>query len=50
MLTHKAPNELVIKDKEDLIKKLEEGMKDTDNGKVCTIEETFSEINEILTN
>ena len=31
-----APENLIIKDKADLRKKLEEGIKDTDNGKVCS--------------
>ncbi len=48
--TNKAPDNLVIKNKEDLIQKLEEGMKDTDNGKVCSVDEAFVEVNEILAN
>lgn len=48
--TNEAPDNLVIKSKEDLIQKLEEGMKDTDNGKVCSVDEAFAEVNEILAN
>lgn len=48
--TNKAPDNIVIKSKEDLIQKLEEGMKDTDNGKVCSVDEAFVEVNEILAN
>ncbi|MCI9274644.1 MAG: hypothetical protein HFJ24_00955 [Clostridia bacterium] len=46
----KAPRDIVIKDKNDLIRKLEEGMEDTDSGKVCSIEEAFEEVTEILNN
>lgn len=48
--TNEAPDNLVIKSKEDLIQKLEEGMKDTDNGKVSSVDEAFAEVNEILAN
>ena len=40
--------DFIIKDKKDLRKKLEEGIKDTDNGKACSIDETFSEIEAVL--
>ena len=43
-----APENLIIKDKEDLRKKLEEGIKDTDNGRVCSINEAFDEIETML--
>jgi hypothetical protein len=36
------------KDKKDLRKKLLKGIKDTDNGNVCTIDEAFSEVEAIL--
>lgn len=36
------------KDKKDLRKKLLEGIKDTNNGNVCTIDEAFSEVEAIL--
>ena len=45
---NKVPKELIIKDKEDLKKKLKEGIQDTNNGNVCDIEEAFAEVNEIL--
>lgn len=43
-----APEDLIIKDKRDLRKKLEEGIKDSKNGNVCSIDEAFSEIEAIL--
>ena len=43
-ITNTAPDDLIIKDKEDLIKKLEEGIQDTENGNVCTLEEAVEEI------
>lgn len=45
-----APKELIINDKEDLKKKLEEGIQDTESGKVCSIEEAFLEVKEIIEN
>ncbi|MEG1142778.1 MAG: hypothetical protein RSE41_10130 [Clostridia bacterium] len=45
-----APSDLLIKSKEDLIQKLEEGMKDTDSGNVCSLEQVFKEVNGILQN
>ena len=33
-----APKDLIIKDKADLRKKLEEGIKDYDNGNVCSLD------------
>ena len=44
----KAPSDIVIKDKNDLIKKLEEGIEDIDNGRVCTLDEAFEEIESTL--
>ena len=43
-----TPENLIIKDKEDLRKKLEEGIEDTDNGRVCSINEAFDEIETML--
>ena len=43
-----APQNIIIKDKHDLRRKLLEGIKDTDNGNVCTINEAFSEVEKIL--
>jgi hypothetical protein len=45
-----APEELIIRSKEDLIKKLEEGEEDIKNGNVCSLEEAFAEVKEILAN
>jgi len=45
--TH-APANLIIKGKEDLIEKLEKGMESTKAGRVCSIEEAFAELDEIL--
>ena len=47
-VVNNAPRDLTIKDKNDLRKKLEEGIKDTDNGRVCSIDEAFSEIETLL--
>ncbi len=44
-LTNNAPESLIAKDDKDLLKKLKKGMEDTDNGKVCSVEE----VQEILT-
>mgnify|MGYP005778193267 FL=1 len=46
----KAPEDLIIKDDKDLLEKLKKGMEDTNNGKVCSIEEAFEEIKEVLAN
>ncbi len=46
----KAPENLIIKDDKELLKKLKKGMEDTNNGKVCSVEEAFEEVKEILTN
>ena len=45
---NKVPENLIIKDKKDLRKKLEEGIKDSDNGNVCSLDEAFAEIETIL--
>ena len=47
-VVNNAPKNLIIKDKKDLRKKLEKGIKDTENGNVCTLDEAFSEIDTIL--
>lgn len=44
----KAPEHLIIKDKEDLINKLEEGINDVESGKVCTLEQAFSDLQVIF--
>ena len=45
-----APQNLIIKDKEDLRKKLEEGIRDSENGNVCSLDEAFLEVESILAN
>ena len=45
---NKVPENLIIKDKKDLRKKLEEGIKDSDNGNVCSLDEAFEEIESTL--
>ncbi len=47
-ITDNAPEDLIIKDKDDLKKKLEKGIQDTENGNVCSVDEAFSEIEEML--
>ena len=47
-IINNAPKNLIIKDKKDLRKKLEEGIKDTENGRVCSLDEAFLEIDSIL--
>ena len=39
-----APESVIIKNKKDLIKKIKNGMSDIRNGKVCSVEDAFSEI------
>lgn len=45
----KAPESLIIKNKSDLREKLEEGIKDTENGRVCSFNDAFIEIEKIIT-
>lgn len=47
-ITDDIPEELLIQDKEDLKVKLEEGLKDIEENKVCSIEEAFEEINTVI--
>lgn len=49
-VTNNAPEELIIKDKEDLKKKLEEGIKDFENGNICSLDEAYLEVQEVLAN
>lgn len=44
---NKVPEHLII-DKKDLRKKLEEGIKDSENGNVCSLDEAFVEIESAL--
>ena len=46
----KAPDDLIIKDDKDLLGKLKKGIEDTNKGKVCSMEEAFEEVKEILAN
>ena len=48
IIVNNAPQNIIIKDKQDLRRKLLEGIKDTDNGNLCTINEAFSEVEKIL--
>ena len=47
-IIEQAPEELIIKDKDDLRRKLEEGIKDSENGRVCSIDEAFEKIEQKL--
>ena len=40
-ISSKAPEDIVIKDEKDLNKKLKEGIKDIENGNVCSLDEAF---------
>ena len=44
MTVKETPEKLIIKDKTDLREKLEEGIQDSDNGRVCSVDEAFDEI------
>ena len=46
----KAQDDLIIKDDKDLLEKLKKGMEDTDDGKVCSVEEAYEEVKGILAN
>lgn len=48
MITSNAPKNLIVKDKKDLREKLEEGIRDTESGRVCSLDEAFLEIDSIL--
>ena len=43
-----APEDLIIKSKEDLVEKLAEGIKDTDAGNVIGLDEVFDELDDVL--
>lgn len=49
-LTNQIPEEITVKDENDLIEKLEKGMEATENGGVCSVDETFDKIEKILVN
>ncbi|MCX4303757.1 MAG: hypothetical protein OSJ66_07115 [Clostridia bacterium] len=44
---NQAPDSVVIKDKDDLIKKLEKGIESTNNGDVYSLDEVFDEVQKI---
>ena len=46
--TNNAPEELRVKDKKDLREKLEKGLKDFEDGNVCTLEQAYLEIQKVL--
>lgn len=48
MTINSAHQDVIIKDKKDLRKKILEGIKDTEKGKTCTIDDAFREIEEII--
>jgi len=47
--TSTAPSDLIVKNNQKLVEKLEEGMNDTNNGRVCSLEQAFEEVEQILT-
>ncbi len=46
-IIYNAPKDLIIKDEEDLKKKLEEGIESTEKGEVYSLEEVFEEVQKI---
>jgi hypothetical protein len=46
-VSNEAPDNLIIKDKEDLKKKLEQGIESTDKGEVYSIEEVLEEVQKL---
>ena len=46
----KSVQNLIIEDKKDIRKKLKDGIKDSENGNVCSLDEAFIEIESILSN
>ena len=49
-MKNKAPDSLIIKDDKNLLEELKKGMEDTDNGKVCSVEEAYKEVKKIIEN
>lgn len=47
-ITSNAPSELIIESEEDLLRKLDEGIEDDENGNVYSLEEARLEIDKIL--
>lgn len=46
--TNSSSEDLIINSNNDLVEKISKGIKDTDDGKICTIDEAFIDIDEIL--
>lgn len=46
--TDNAPEELSVEDKEDLAEKLREGVNDFESENVCSLEEAYLEVKELL--
>lgn len=44
---NKAPDSVIIKDKNDLIQKITKGIESTDKGEVYSLEEVFEEVQKI---
>ncbi len=44
---NQAPDSVVIKDKDDLIKKLEKGIESTNSGDIYSLDEVFDEVQKI---
>ena len=42
-----TPESVVVKSKDDLIKKLKKGIDDTEHGRVCSLEDAYKEVKEI---
>ena len=47
-MTNQVLDSLIIKDNKDLLDKLRKGIEDTNNGKVCSVEEAYEETKKIL--
>ena len=47
-LTNQIPKEITVKDENELIEKLEEGIRATEKGDVCSVDEVFDKIEKIL--
>lgn len=46
--TENTTNNLVIKNDKDLLNKLQKGIKDTEDGNVCSVKDAFLEVEKIL--
>lgn len=47
-VTNQAPESVIVKDEDDLIEKLKEGIKDFESGNVCSLEDAYLEVEKIL--